>query len=235
MGASHARILLEKSNIFSVTLQNHSIVVDSDSRLRTFKIIGHIVEDKIRVIIDRGCTKVVMGTGQWDAGWPNEEPTLFSKYEEQLEIVISMMVEMFRGTNVDLYFRSTQCVFVLFLHLYVIIVVSYRAVPHSYQSAFNTVLNHIICSPCYFYFYCSYNPISDTISSCPPKDWRNPPVIDMYNQVTKRVCNKFKIPLIETNDIIGIMWDRAGDWSHYYDVSSDVEVLHILDRIFVQG
>lgn len=108
VGASHARILLEKSNIFSVTLQNHSIVVDSDSRLMNFTIISDIVEDKIRVIIDRGCTKVVMGTGQWDAGWPNKEPTLFSKYEEQLEIVISMMVEMFRGTNVDLYFRSTQ-------------------------------------------------------------------------------------------------------------------------------
>ena len=73
------------------------------------------------------------------------------------------------------------------------------------------------------------------MSSCPPGDWRSPPVIDMYNQVTKRVCNKFKIPLIETNDIIGIMWDRAADFCHYKDVSSDMEVLYILDRIFVQS
>ena len=44
-----------------------------------------------------------------------------------------------------------------------------------------------------------------------PKDWRSPSVIDMYNQITKRLCEKFKIPLIETNDIIGIMWDGARD------------------------
>ena len=47
--------------------------------------------------------------------------------------------------------------------------------------------------------------------ACPPTDWRSPPVIDMYNQITKRLCEKFKIPLIETNDIIGIMWDGARD------------------------
>jgi len=191
VGGSHARLLFVKANTFNGTaypLQNHTIVLNGDSRLWETRFVGDIDEDKIQIIIDEGCTKVVIGTGQWDAGSPNEEPTLFSKYEEQLEMAISMMVEMFRGTNVDLYFRSTH-----------------------------------------------YNPIGDMIGSCPPTDWRSPPVIDMYNQVTKRVCNKFKIPLIETNDIIGIMWDRASDWCHYDDVSSDMEVLHIIDRIFVQG
>ena len=79
----------------------------------------------------------------------------------------------------------------------------------------------------------SYNPIgADMEGACPPTDWRSPPVIDMYNQITKRLCEKFKIPLIETNDIFGIMWDRASDWRHYWDLSSEMETMYILDRVF---
>jgi hypothetical protein len=78
----------------------------------------------------------------------------------------------------------------------------------------------------------SYNPIGDMIGTCPPADWRSPPVIDMYNQITKRLCEKFNIPLIDTNDIIGIMWDRALYWCHFDDISGDMEALYILDRVF---
>jgi hypothetical protein len=70
------------------------------------------------------------------------------------------------------------------------------------------------------------------IGTCPPADWRSPPVIDMYNQITKRLCEKFNIPLIDTNDIIGIMWDRALYWCHFDDISGDMEALYILDRVF---
>jgi len=182
VGASHNQLIVRRAEMFRNLLQNHSIVLDFDRA----NFISDLDENKIQILIEKGCTKVIMATGQWDAGWPKLAPTLFSKYEEQLEMAIRMMVMMFHGTNIDLYFRSTH-----------------------------------------------YNPIGYEIGSCPPTNWRSPPVIDMYNQITKRVCNKFKIPLIETNDIIGIMWDRAADWCHYEDVSSDMEILYILDRLFV--
>jgi hypothetical protein len=81
-------------------------------------------------------------------------------------------------------------------------------------------------------FCYSYNPIGDIIGSCPPKDWRSPRVIDMYNTIEKRVCDEYGMPWIDTNDIMGIMWDRAADWCHYDDVSSDMEAKYILGRTF---
>lgn len=78
----------------------------------------------------------------------------------------------------------------------------------------------------------SYNPIGDIIGSCPPTDWRSPGVIDMYNIITKRVCDRYGMPWINTHDIMGVMWDRAGDWCHYDDVSSDMEARYLIRRIF---
>lgn len=70
-------------------------------------------------------------------------------------------------------------------------------------------------------------------TTCPPsKDFRNPPVIDYYNNITKSLCRQFNIPLIETNDIIGIMWDRAKDWCHYDDISGIFEAEYILAKIY---
>merc|ERR1712183_654573 len=77
-----------------------------------------------------------------------------------------------------------------------------------------------------------YNPIGDRIGSCPPSDWRSPPIIDLYNGVMERVCQEYGLPYIDTTDIMGILWDRAEDWCHYRDVSSEMEYLYIMDRIF---
>ena len=62
----------------------------------------------------------------------------------------------------------------------------------------------------------SYNPIGDKIGACPAGDWRNPIVIDMYNDITERVCQKFNIPFIDTRDIMGPLYDRASDFCHYH-------------------
>ena len=78
----------------------------------------------------------------------------------------------------------------------------------------------------------SYNPLGDKITKCPPKDWTSPQVIDMYNQISSRKSKEFGAPFINTNDIIGITWDRAADWCHFDDVSSDMELLYILHRMF---
>lgn len=74
--------------------------------------------------------------------------------------------------------------------------------------------------------------IGDMIGTCPLEDWRNPPVIGMYNQITKQKCKEFDIPLIDTNDIMGMIWDRAEDWCHYRDISSDIEIMYNFDRFF---
>jgi hypothetical protein len=68
--------------------------------------------------------------------------------------------------------------------------------------------------------------------SCPPTDWRIPPVIDMHNKITERVCKQFGMRWIDTSDIMGVMWDRAIDFNHYYDISSDFEAMYVLSTVF---
>ena len=57
-------------------------------------------------------------------------------------------------------------------------------------------------------------------------------MIDMYNKITKKLCQKYGIPLIETNDIVGVTWDRAKDYNHYDDISGETEAAYILNQIF---
>ena len=78
----------------------------------------------------------------------------------------------------------------------------------------------------------SYNPIGDMIGSCPPEDWRNPPVMDMYNQITRKMANKHNITVIDTNEIVGITWDRSEDWCHIKDISGDLESWYMLYRLY---
>ena len=66
---------------------------------------------------------------------------------------------------------------------------------------------------------------------CPSQDWRNPPTIDSYNQITKKICKELNVRLIDTSFIMSIMWDRAEDWCHYKDESTTMESLYVLDRI----
>ena len=57
-------------------------------------------------------------------------------------------------------------------------------------------------------------------------------MIDMCNQITRQKCKEFEVPFIDTNDIMAITWDRALDWCHYRDVSSDIELLYFFHRMF---
>jgi hypothetical protein len=31
---------------------------------------------------------------------------------------------------------------------------------------------------------------------------------------------------------MGMIWDRAEDWCHYRDISSDIEIMYNFDRFF---
>ena len=75
-------------------------------------------------------------------------------------------------------------------------------------------------------------PIWDWIGICPPGDWRTSPVVEINRTIAERVCKVHGMPLIDTSDIMDVMWDRPRDWSHYDDDSSDVEAMYITRTIF---
>jgi hypothetical protein len=59
------------------------------------------------------------------------------------------------------------------------------------------------------------NPLGNIISSCPPRDWRNPEVVRIYNEILAELCRDLRIPFLDTTSIISPLWDTADDWCHY--------------------
>ncbi len=79
------------------------------------------------------------------------------------------------------------------------------------------------------------NPLGDVKLTCPPTDWRNPPAIGIYNDIILNLT-KFEvtnIPFVDTDVIIGPMWDSAPDFCHYPSSGkvAVAEALYILDNI----
>lgn len=191
-GASHGSLLgYFTSNILRQMEDNNVSGIYHESK-GTMKYIAYARDfasrrgrQKVQNMINENCTKMVIGTGQWDASFDRSTPTSFEQYESDLKVTMELLLSMVQQTNIELYFRSTH-----------------------------------------------YNPIGFIHGSCPPKDWRNPPVIDMYNQIMKRLCNMYNITFIGTDDIIGVTWDRARDWNHYNDTSGLVEAEYMLFKLF---
>jgi hypothetical protein len=78
-----------------------------------------------------------------------------------------------------------------------------------------------------------YNPIGDKIGKCPPSDWRSPPVIDGYNKIITRISGDFDfVEYIDTNSIIGPMWDSPSDWCHFKNAAGRKEALYIAAKVF---
>jgi hypothetical protein len=90
---------------------------------------------------------------------------------------------------------------------------------------------------CQFYdnatVYQSYNPLGDAISSCPATDWRYPPVIDGYNSIIKSLCEKHELTYLDTNDIIGPMWDSGNDFCHLSEKVGMAEAFYMLSTIIM--
>lgn len=77
-----------------------------------------------------------------------------------------------------------------------------------------------------------YNPLGDEKTTCPPEDWRWPPVIDMYNDIIHNLSISMDVPFLNTNFIIGPMWDSARDWCHYkFSFASQSEALYMLGQL----
>ena len=112
-GASHAGQLFNHTNITLSTLDasiQRNIQVSPITKAGQYTKFANEFNspDTIKRIIDKKCTKVIIGTGQWDAGWPKHHPTLFSDYEKILNSSIPTMLKRFHDANIDVYYRSMQ-------------------------------------------------------------------------------------------------------------------------------
>jgi hypothetical protein len=109
IGSSHSRYLaaLLNDTVTSSLDTNLTATMDDDSHYLRF-VQSAFTTDEIQKRIDLNCTKVIIGTGQWDAGWPNNYPTSFNDYENYLGIGLERMNNMFRQANIDFYDRETQ-------------------------------------------------------------------------------------------------------------------------------
>lgn len=105
VGLSHARVLLDYLNPILSTAG----VKTNWVRVRFARDFN---KDHVRHLINQQCTKVVIGLGQWDAGWPKGF-TRFPRYEQSLVQAVTHLQQEFQMLNetdkkMDIYFRSTQ-------------------------------------------------------------------------------------------------------------------------------
>ena len=110
-GASHAGQLHNHTSITLSTLD--ASIVQRNIQVSPFTKYTRFANefnspDSIKQTIDKKCTKVIIGTGQWDTGWPKHHPTSFSDYEKILNSSIPTMLKMFHDANIDDYYRSMQ-------------------------------------------------------------------------------------------------------------------------------
>ena len=79
-----------------------------------------------------------------------------------------------------------------------------------------------------------YNALGDVKTSCPPQDWRSPPVIDTYNDIIRNLSSSMNISYIDTNFIVGPLWDISEDFCHYrLDKVASAEALYMLSRMLL--
>jgi hypothetical protein len=107
-GASHARTLAFRAKELLTQ-------VEAAKNVTVEHIEGKYANDLVNMpsqVTRRKCTKVIVGTGQWDAGHPKGKPTPFAVYEEQLLLGVNTALETLNTTNIGkgIYFRSTQYV-----------------------------------------------------------------------------------------------------------------------------
>ena len=80
----------------------------------------------------------------------------------------------------------------------------------------------------------NYNPLGSMIGDCVPTDWRSPIVIDGYNSAMQHVVEEMNVPsiqYIDTNFLVGPVWDAASDWCHLDERVAVSHGLFVLGRV----
>ena len=196
-GWSHTRVLLGGFNTFKDAM-NMSVTWGKA------RYPNDVTTDLVGNLVNQSqCTKLIFGVGQWPAS-SSKNPTSLQQYYKEIKSMLGRIQQAF--PHLELFARSIH-----------------------------------------------YNPLGDSISSCPPKDHRNPVVIDGYNYIIQQVVHDMnanstttttdssssaalhsssknknnRIMYIDTNFIVGPVWDTSPDWCHLNSDTSQVEALYI--------
>jgi hypothetical protein len=83
MGASHTREI--RNHLYSVFGDK---IIDSVAAFDVNARYTDYVEANAKIFIEnQTCTSLVIGIGQWPAGWPEGRPQLFNEYKGNMENV----------------------------------------------------------------------------------------------------------------------------------------------------
>jgi hypothetical protein len=160
------------------------------------------------------CSTVVLGLGSWDASYHMRgRPTTLTEYERRMVKAVQYLNLAFPSAQVMLWHTRPMA-----LGRCTLIVV-YIAVVPPFPHVFVTLA-------------------AVTWRSCPPFDFRNPAMIDHYNDALKRVVARLDNPLqqravlLDTDFITRPMWDSPADFYHYENEAGRIEALYIAACIF---
>ncbi|KAL7472912.1 hypothetical protein ACHAXS_013290 [Conticribra weissflogii] len=83
------------------------------------------------------------------------------------------------------------------------------------------------------------NPLGDLRLKCPAEDYRHPSVLGVYNEIIRNLTklDEFRnIPFIDTDFIIGPMWDSSPDFCHFPPEGeiARAEALYILENVLFE-
>ena len=80
-----------------------------------------------------------------------------------------------------------------------------------------------------------YNALGKSMTGCPPTEWRNPFVVDGYNAIANQLAfeSMGRVEYIDTNFIIGPMWDSPDDWCHFRNEAGKQDALFLLAKVLL--
>jgi hypothetical protein len=100
----------------------------------------------------------------------------------------------------------------------------------------------------------NYNPLGGLIGACPPTDWRSPALIDGYNAAIGHVIEELHngtainnssggggkgsanvVQFVDTNFLVGPMWDAASDWCHLDPPLALLQGVYIVQKALLMG
>lgn len=196
MGASHTREI--KNHLYSVFGNR---IIDSVAAFdAAAKYTDYVEANAEHFVTENGCNSLVIGVGQWPAGWPEGRPHLFNEYKKNMQSMIQTLVMLKNKLEIT----------------------------NAQHPAVNTSLKLYLRSM-------HYNALGNRMTACPPDEWRNPFVVDGYNLIAKQLASESmgKVKFIDTNFIIGPMWDSPEDWCHFKNEAGRQDALFLLAKTFL--
>jgi hypothetical protein len=113
VGQSHSRGIIGSmtkilTDIYNNTLNigTRVISVKYPNELHNITSVNDQIANTDKTI--ENCTHIVVGLGQWSAGWPEYSPTLFDQYESEMEEAMNVLLKAREEIGFQLFFRSMQ-------------------------------------------------------------------------------------------------------------------------------